>query len=148
MSYYEVDFKMERAATARIERMESALADFTAGRISRQKFYGTIRKETAFPQSLWESDEDYSHQNRVTSEADRIADAAKGLKTETPIAKAAKLLGMPERSLTVLDFVAGRISLEEATAAAERISHRHEKTDYDSLLASGVDRDTAREMIR
>ena len=38
-------------------------------------------------------------------------------------------------------------AMETAMERAERIRFRHEKTEYDALIRSGVDRDTAREII-
>lgn len=42
----------------------------------------------------------------------------------------------------------GFVDSVEADRIREKVAYRHEQTDYDSLLASGADRETAREMIR
>ena len=42
----------------------------------------------------------------------------------------------------------GEIDSEQAAKIRESAKRRHEETEYDSLLDSGVDKDTARDMIR
>lgn len=64
------------------------------------------------------------------------------------IEAAARELGMPEDSETARLYYDRKIHRSEAVRRAAIIVRRHEDTDYDLLLASGMDRDTAREMIR
>lgn len=45
-------------------------------------------------------------------------------------------------------YRSGEIDSEEAARIGRITTARHEKTDYDSLLQAGVDRDTARELIQ
>lgn len=61
--------------------------------------------------------------------------------------QAGDFLGMPEDSQTVGLFVSKMIDMKEALRRARKITHRHESTDYEYLLAMGVDRDTARLMV-
>lgn len=42
----------------------------------------------------------------------------------------------------------GLIDEDDAARIRNKVRDRHENTDYDSLLAQGYDRETAREMIR
>jgi len=56
-------------------------------------------------------------------------------------------LGMPPGSKTGKWLRRGEISEEQAERIAEKCSHRHEETDYDNLLKSGVDKETARDLI-
>jgi hypothetical protein len=41
----------------------------------------------------------------------------------------------------------GEIDSEQAAKIRETTKRRHEETEYDSLLDSGIDRDTARDLI-
>lgn len=41
----------------------------------------------------------------------------------------------------------GEVSAEQARQIREKVARRHEATEYDALLAGGVDRDTARAMV-
>lgn len=55
-------------------------------------------------------------------------------------------LGLPPGSRTAEWLARGEISRAEAERIAGVVTRRHENTDYDALLAAGVDRDTAREI--
>lgn len=57
---------------------------------------------------------------------------------------AAEELGMPTRSETARLYFEGKLPKAEAIRRAEIITHRHEQTNYDELLRSGYDRESAR----
>lgn len=141
------DIKANRHATARIERMELALADFQAGHISRQKFYGLLRRNTNFSGPFWDSnDGDYSEQNRVVAAAHRLSCEAKGIKTQpTDREKIAKELGMPVDSILVGKVLSGEMTREEAEPICATIRHRHRGTNYDRLLDAGLSKEQARD---
>jgi hypothetical protein len=56
-------------------------------------------------------------------------------------------LGVLPGSRTLAAFRAGEIDECEARRIGAITRHRHEETEYDALLARGIDRDTARAMI-
>lgn len=61
---------------------------------------------------------------------------------------AADEIGMPADSQTARLYYERLIHRAEAERRAAKISHRHEDTDYDAMLGAGMDRDTARDLIR
>ncbi|MCX7933849.1 MAG: DUF2293 domain-containing protein, partial [Planctomycetota bacterium] len=74
-------------------------------------------------------------------------DPAAVFATDMTREEVAAMLGLPIDSRTVQDVMDGAIDLKTARRRADRIAHRHEETDYDDLLARGIDRDTARMII-
>lgn len=58
-----------------------------------------------------------------------------------------EMLGLPPTAKTGKWLRDGDISMEEAKRIAAIVTHRHEETNYDDLLRSGVDKSEAREMI-
>lgn len=79
---------------------------------------------------------------------DAISDAIDELPDEQAVRSAAEALGMPEDSQTARLVAMGAIDTNEGMRRARIIRARHEKTDYDDLLAEGYDRETAREMVK
>lgn len=94
-----------------------------------------------------EWDEDGTAWNQAVVEIERRLAEETDAPVESRIEEIAAALGMPEDSRTVREVASGQLDMEEAMERAERIRFRHEKTEYDALLRSGVDRDTAREII-
>ena len=147
------EIKLHRAASARIEKVEAALEHFMAGAISRQKFAGVCRTAANFSctermAAMWDADYDYAEQNRVVEAIDRAKAQAQGKSAPmSPRASLAKTLNMPSDSIIVGKVVAGQMTIDEATPICAAIRHRHENTEYDALLARGVSKDDAREMI-
>lgn len=143
------EIRANRCATKRIDRMESALADFRSGRISRQKFYGILRRETNFRGEFWEQFDDFSEQNRVFDAEYQLRCAAQGIAAEpSEREKIAKSLGMPVDSIIVGKVAAGEMTVHEAAPICEEIRYRHRSTDYDSLLRNGASKEEARDEMR
>lgn len=148
-----IEIRLNRAASARIEKVESALEQFLVGAISRQKFDGVCRTSYNFLRTdrmaeMWDADYDYVEQNRVGEAIDQAKAKAQGkAATMSPRSVLAKKLGMPSDSLIVGKVFAGSMTIEEATPICAAIRHRHEDTDYDLLLARGVSKEDARGII-
>ncbi len=85
-------------------------------------------------------------------EENEARDAARGVVIEysdaASLKEAADELGMPQDSETVRLYYERKLHKAEALRRAGVIIARHEDTDYDALLARGIDRDTARAMIQ
>ena len=64
------------------------------------------------------------------------------------VEEAADEIGMPAGSDTARLYYTRKIHRAEAMRRAAKISRRHEGTDYDHMLHRGIDRDTARDLIR
>jgi hypothetical protein len=93
--------------------------------------------------SLWKATKDEAKVLEVMSTIwDDIGKPVES--TEEKRERLADELGMPSDSQTVALALSGAIGMDEAKRRAEKIRHRHENTNYDSLLAAGVDRDEAR----
>jgi hypothetical protein len=81
--------------------------------------------------------------------APRKAKNATARKSRSDAIKAeADAIGVLKGSRTWRAYRAGEIDADEAARIGRITTARHEATDYDALLASGVDRETARELIR
>ena len=159
------EIKLHRLASARIEKVEAALEQFMEGAISRQKFHGVCRTACNFSRTekmaeMWDADCDYSEQNRVVEAINRVklVESARhikrgSIKTRGEINMSlrsgiAKTLNMPSDSIIVGKVVAGQMTIDEAAPICAAIRHRHKNTEYDALLARGVSKDDAREIIR
>jgi hypothetical protein len=148
------EIKLNRAASARIERVENALYLFKSFKISRQKFYGVCRRAANFSRTermaeLWDADYDYAEQGRVAEAINRAKAQAQGKAAPlSPRASLAKTLGMPSDSIIVGKVVTGQMTIDEATPICAAIRHRHKNTEYDALLTNGVSKDDARELIK
>jgi hypothetical protein len=148
------EIKIHRAASARIERVENALYLFQSFAISRQKFIGVCRTAFNFSRTermaeMWDADWDYCEQNRVAEAINQAKARAQGRSAPmSPRSAIAKTLSMPSDSMIVGKVVAGQMTIDEAAPICESIRHRHENTEYDALLARGVSKDDAREIIR
>jgi hypothetical protein len=93
--------------------------------------------------SLWKATKDEAKVLEVMSTIwDDIGKPVES--TEVKRERLADELGMPSDSQTVALALGGVIGMDEAKRRAEKIRFRHENTNYDSLLAAGVDRDEAR----
>lgn len=153
-----IESDLDRSVETRIEKMESALAQYRRSEITRQKFFGVIRSACHTPEqigdwrnprdTIWACEESYLWKNRLIDAAERIEAEYRKEKHESHFAAAAGLLGIPENSQTVRRYVAGEIDIQEAKRIAEIVAHRHEKTDYDTLLENGVDKETARQIMQ
>lgn len=148
------EIKLHRLASARIANVENALYLFRSFSISRQKFHGVCRTACNFLRTermaaMWDADYDYAEQNRVVEAINRAKAQAKGkAATKSPRASLAETLSMPSDSIIVGKVLSGQMTIDEATPICAAIRHRHENTEYDALLAQGVSKDDAREIIR
>ena len=148
------EVRLNRAASKRIQNMEDALHEYQAGRISKQKFIGVCTTMCNFNRNyrnaeFWEADYEYAEQNRVYVAAAEFKDKSRGI--TPPISQRAliaKRLKMPEDSIIVGKVVSGQMTFDEAVPICDAIRHRHKNTAYDSLLARGVSKDDAREIIK
>jgi hypothetical protein len=130
LSYYERNFPSVARAMARYERRR---AD------ERQE----AREEALMAREEMELFDRETREGHAQERGETLVYAPHG----TTVEQAAELLGMPEDSQTVRLYVTRMLDLREALRRARVITHRHESTDYDRLLAAGIDRDTARHLI-
>jgi hypothetical protein len=148
------EIKIHRAASARIEKIEAACEQFIAGAISRQKFIGVCRTAFNFSRTermaeMWDADCDYCEQSRVAEAINQAKARAQGRSAPmSPRSAIAKTLSMPSDSMIVGKVAAGSMTIDEAMPICAAIRHRHENTEYDALLARGVSKEDAREIIR
>ena len=146
-----IEVRLNQSASRRIQNMEDALHEYQAGRISKHKFIGVCTTMCNFNRNatFWEADYDYVEQNRVYVAAAEFKDKSRGI--TPPISQRAliaKRLKMPEDSIIVGKVVSGEMTFDEAVPICDAIRHRHKNTAYDSLLALGVSKDDAREIIK
>ena len=148
------EIKLHRLASARIEKVDAALEQFAEGSITRQKFVGVCRTAYNFSRTekmaeMWDADYDYAEQGRVFEAINRAKAQAQGISAPmSPRSAIAKTLNMPSDSILVGKVLSGQMTIDEATPICAAIRHRHENTEYDALLARGVGRDDAREIIK
>lgn len=57
-------------------------------------------------------------------------------------------MGLLPDSRTYRAYLAGEIEREDAEGIGRYMAHRHEDTDYDSLLSSGMSKDDARALMQ
>ena len=67
---------------------------------------------------------------------------------QTALDRAVAATGALPDSKTARAYAQGKISLEKARGIADYTSRRHNETDYDNLLKAGVDKATARDIIK
>jgi hypothetical protein len=131
LSYYEPKFPSVARAVARYERR-------------RVKEREESREEARAARTEVELSDRETREEHAQERGEALVYAPHG----TTVKQAAELLGMPEDSQTVRLYTGRMLDLKEALRRASVITHRHESTDYDKLLAAGIDRDTARQIIQ
>lgn len=121
----------------------TVVGDAFMGYKQRGKFFSPIIK------ILVQGDEGNLLESIAADSAKRAKQAKKSrTKTQQKIDDICSLVGCLPDSRCLRWYMAGQISLEEAQKIAEKTTHRHENTDYDDLLRRGIDRESARDMIR
>lgn len=147
--YSDTDIRRNRSATARIDKMTSALESYLRKKISIKELKLTLKTNTDFSQSLWEDDEEYTEQNRVNEAHDQIIDKINGVPSEQSKRQTIAMeLKMPESSMLVGQVLAGEIAMDDAQPIADAIRNRHINTAYDKLLELGYSKENARDIIK
>lgn len=147
--YNDTDIRRNQSATARIDKMTSALESYLRKKIPIKELKVVLEKNTDFSQSLWEDDEDYTEQNRVNEAHDQIIDKINNVPSEQSKRQIiAMQLKMPESSMLVGQVLVGEIAIDDAQPIADAIRNRHVNTAYDKLLELGYSKENARDMIK
>ncbi len=130
IEFYEKKFsKVSKAVKRRMKRMQDARRE--------------AREEARLEREEVELFDREQREERAKERGETLTYAPGGMTVE----QAAFFLGMPEDSQTVRLYVTRMLDTKEALRRARKITHRHESTDYERLLAAGIDRDTARALI-
>ena len=139
------DRQLDLWSRRRKDKMDSAARLWRAGEITRQKLVWDLEKAATFKNEVW----DETAQQADVLRHYRAVRVSLGWESEqrTEHHRVARVLGLPVDARTVHAVVIGELDIDSAGEAAEKIRRRHLGTDYDALLASGVGRETARDLM-